>query len=71
MAIFCGPTFSKVQLLIGLLQFATMWAYVGTIWALAWSLLIFWRTWQSQGSPNPAAVLMMEATKFGKNPYET
>ena len=67
MAVFGGPTLSKIQLAVGLLQFGTMWAYVGTIWSIAWALLVFWRGWQSQGATNPAGVMMMEATRVYNN----
>ena len=47
--------FSKVQLAIGIMQFASSWLIIGYIWSLAWAVLIFFKK-APEGEPlNPGA----------------
>ncbi len=68
MALFGGKTLSKIHLAIGILQLATMWIIVGTIWSIAWAVLIIWKKVRAEASPpNQAAVAMLNDPKASKD----
>ena len=72
MSIFGGKVFSKVQFMIGLLQFLTIWSLIGYVWSIAWAILVFWKSRPAQGLAKQDAMgVGISAEGLNKpNPFE-
>ena len=47
--------FSKVQLVIGIMQFASSWLIIGYIWSIGWAVLIFFKKTPEEQLLKPGA----------------
>ena len=69
-----GRPFSKVQMIIGILHSLTSWAIVGYIWAIAWGILLFFKSKLAAQPQAPAAAKAYDVDRIGgpppANPFE-
>ena len=71
MALLAREAIAKIQLAIGLLQFCAMGVILRYLWAVAWSILVFWKG-PSMGQPLSAQGQPAGVTGPGgePNPWE-
>ena len=43
MSVVAYKQLSKIQLIIGILQFASSWLIIGYVWSVGWGVLVIWK----------------------------